>query len=420
MVIVQVAGQQYTLPQSFADDSMVIADMLNYIGVTRDGVVQDTVIPLEIKTDVWLDYWKILPELAATKDYDDKTNNSCCFTDRIKTTLVTKPVLSVTKPVLSVNTISSSWLALPSIKKLPNDNDNDSDNDDLWKRLFNIIYVIDLLDNRQQLRSFYNYIFNSYNCDLTVINHLLRSTNFKLDDIDPFLTTKTIGEMIPLLKDKVGLSRIYASHIYSTLYEQQMTTAEINACFFHVKLSTLHFYNQAGTSSRLAIRCPPLSRFVCLYGETQPEDGDIKYPIKISNRIASYYREGERHIYYARDSNGKQVTVICHRHYPILRKKLVHCSCSGKAGCKHKLEHFCTGENWIPSTTLDFVTLVAINYILPAETDYIPLSANSTNLTLGRYTVQTYNLLSLDSDGYYRLLVYEVDPIARVLYAFAL
>jgi len=72
------------------------------------------------------------------------------------------------------------------------------------------------------------------------------------------------------------------------------------------------------------------------------------------------------------------------------------------------------------STPMEFILYFAIDNKTLPQSDYCPLLHYDTCFILSDYNIQTYNQLSLDHHGSYKLLVHDVYPIAKILYSFSL
>lgn len=327
------------------------------------------------------------------------------------------------------------------------------------------LYVMDYLENRQQLRLWYEHVYYHYRLDLTDIQQLLQHTSFTMSDIDLFFGSTSISQMIARIKSQSSLPHDYLNHIYNSLYKDNSiyTTDYLQQLLFHVNLASVRDYNSTFTSSagwpscRLKLRWPLINQFIRIPNSI-PLRSDSRAIAVISPRVAAHYEKS--YVYYSLsrvwpinpDSNaipswcggntltsqlaskraswsptsgsgyyydhhyhqqqqsasrGSGLLFICPDSHPYFT---VEHTIAGRS-----TYHFFHRDNKVGMHSLSMVTdkLLVTN-------DYLPLSYHDTGLSLGCYSLQTYNLPTLDDDGYYCFLVHEIDPISKALYAFSL
>jgi len=383
MLVIQVSGIDYTLPHEFMHGSTVISNMLLCANnhASNNNIIK---IPININSQVWLDYLELINDLMYNHKHDISVNDTKYFVEGV----------CITYNIDHVNDI------IPLV--------------DMTK-IVNCLYVIDLLEHKSHLTLLHGYVYNHYNCDLVHINQLLKMSSFVLSDIDPFFATKNISQMITLLKGTGSIKRDYIDHIYNVLYKPHMSKQSSDTCFFYVKRDSLRTIN-----SKLVIKYPTIDRFIYLSRQQRCHIYNTKSPVKISPRVAAYYANNSNHSIYQVYDEDHQTLVVCPRSYCRLVKVVNNTNIN-------QYHYVCVHDsldmslnNYMFNNSYPTIKFNDINHDIQQCNDYIPLSYYNTGLTLGNYVIQTYNLLSLDQHDYHKLLIYEVDPYAKVLYAFCL
>lgn len=314
------------------------------------------------------------------------------------------------------------------------------------------IFVMDFLDNRQQLKLWYEVTTYYYQLDLQTTKTMLQSTSFLLADIDTFFTTTSISQMANYVKQMASLPSNYIQHIILSLFDQ--------ATYQHYQRIIQHTSYQAVNNSRVLFgnndpfivthglgRNPtrqanynslPIGRFVHFHQAQNNIIISSSQPVLISPRIANYYKD--RRIYKLNEllhSSSGNATSKPHR-YPTdmlcacldpndrLRSQLsIHGKQSYSCGrdtdillVSHDNRH-----SWLPALTTDQISSISKIASANDEDDdsYQPFSAHATDMSYFGFHLRSYNLATKIANGdFYLFLICEIDPFAKILYGFCL
>ena len=304
--------------------------------------------------------------------------------------------------------------------------------------VINALHVIDYLDNTSQLRMWYDLVYYG-NVTLANIKLLLNSTNFTLGDIDPFFVTTTIDQMLPYIFDVTELPHAYIDHIIHTLFDDKtydgyltsLTCPEYNE-IWKISRSDIRSKLEYSDSKIVMIKYDTLttpsiyrvSRYVNL--TSSDFSNNIPKPQIISPRIAAHYLthpiNNSNNFYYVVDGDGKQKLVTCQHPNPYLKKYTDRINFfddsdsesdeldlqSGKVTYKD-FKYYCSDM---------YCNIPAISK-LQVTGNYKPfVDGYATTYKIRDYDLLSYNKPSLYERDYYLFLVYEIDPISKIFYAF--
>jgi len=360
---IEVGGKVYLTPQDIIDNSQTLTDLLGYI--SHDDNENYTLSLTGVNVNVWNDYMTITNFLISS--------NLQMLGDKHKLHF-NSPVYSQTK---------------------------------------NALTMMDYLNNYKQLRQWFIVFYDYYNITLNVVKQLLSHTSFTLADINPCFRTKTISDIIPVI-NSVHIHDIhdaYIDHIIHTLYDDNVLTTYKKLSSFS-KLKNLYNNNvniKDGIFIIISKHALVLDMSINTLAKLQhniPPDNKNMYIIEpeiISPRIATYYPNEN---IFSVDYQGKSTLLVTTHYSPFLCKLVIR----GKTyyACRYD------DRDSLKPITKDQ---------LPKTTDYIPRSGYKFPINPvfeGMYDLYTYNPPSTKNRDYYVLLIYELDPIAKILYAFSL
>jgi len=361
MLTLEVGERKFQLPQDVIDHSQTLTDLLNY---TNHDNIGDQTIVLNVEPKLWSNYM----------------------------------------------TITKFLLSNPQIPKNPRKLDFGSS---MITKITNSLSMMDYLNNVKQLQRWFVVFYACYDMTLADVKQLISHTSFTMTDLDPFFATTNISQIMPLITDvHAHPYSSHIDHIIHILYDNDVYN-KYKILSSHTELSQLYSDNENThiQDGKFLIVSKHVNKldvsihiFANLNNNTPPGmHSYITQPEIISPRIAVYYTD--KHIYSV-NSGNKQTLVVTDTISPYLCKLVV----------KHKTYYACSHVNQDAMESIS-------NDKLPITTDYVPYIGHKfpINTTFGdMYNLYTYNVPSTKNRDYYILLIYECDPIEKILYAFCL
>lgn len=272
----------------------------------------------------------------------------------------------------------------------------------------NMLQIVDYLNNKQQLQLWYEAVKRYYNMNLAKFSSCLTDTAFTLADLDPIFGVRNISQIAACIRDLKQLPALYIEHICYTLYDKRDYTvySDLNLhirdsqnswMFGPVYKSRIrdNFIIVGNLEAEVDVSVGSLVSLSPYWYQTNP----TLVPNIISPRVACYYRHSHR--IYRVDTFYQELLLVCPE---------VHLYLNRSAGSNGSLITRCVAD-------ADDANVEPINDSL-TDSDYVPLATHDSGSKLGGYSLHTYNKLTDYNRGYYMFLVYEVDPIAKILYAF--
>lgn len=267
--------------------------------------------------------------------------------------------------------------------------------------------VIDYLDNSQQVVRWYHQRLVMGD-SLVRIRQLFKNTNFRLEELDPWFTTKDIDTIIPYVQHMSQLPTVYIQHIFLTLFNWNLYNI-YRLCFDHDNINNIpnrvitaledgKFVIQNTNSMTVSYNSGALFNLpvgTCFH-DRRPEI--------ISPRLAKQYNN--INIY----SQGKQLITCPKSATPYLQRSYRELPIFGSLETTNHYTICCSPTD---------------NGIQPQQNIYDPnytplLNFHDTGVTISNKHLYCYNIPSTYNRNYYLYLIYEYDPIANKIYAFSL
>lgn len=272
----------------------------------------------------------------------------------------------------------------------------------------NMLQIVDYLNNKQQLRLWYEAVKRYYNMNLAKFSECLTDTAFTLADLDPIFGMHNISQIAVCIRDLKQLPVLYIEHVCYTLYDKRDYTiysglnlhirdSQSSWMFGPVYKSRIrdNFIIVGNLEAEVDVSVGSLVSLSPYWYQTNP----ALVPNIISPRVACYYRHSHR--IYRVNTPYQELLVVCPE---------VHLYLNRSEGSNGSLITRCVAD-------ADDANVEPISGSL-TESDYVPSGAHDSGSKLGGYSLHTYNKLTDYDRGYYMFLVHEVDPIAKILYAF--